>query len=217
MNLFLRGFVHDIRTAVGVIQQCLDPLVQNDKSFDHDAMVRRQVNHALELVHQLEMNVGRDNDGCHLQSVDSIRLRAFLDEFVGLYPKVQVRFNCVSECRIFVDLHILKRVVDNCITNAIHAGRSEWVLLTCDNDDEILNIHIKDRGCGMEKKQLERIGLGFSTTGGGSGVKILIDLLMRTGGVIRWNSIKDIGTCVTITFKLMDGKHGTDTQEVPNG
>jgi len=52
----------------------------------------------------------------------------------------------------------------------------------------VLHIEVKDNGCGMTKYQLDRIGLG---------------LLVRAGGVIKWASILDIGTCATITFRIV--------------
>lgn len=206
MNNYLRGFIHDIRAAIAVIIQCLDPGLSDEECPNRKDMVRRQANQALRLVGDLEANLSSDNAPFHSGPVTSLKLHSFLDEFVGMYPKVSVRFDCPQYCEIFVDLDVLRRVIDNCISNAIRAGKSEWVLLTCDSDGEVLNIHVKDGGCGMDKKEVERIGLGFSTTGGGNGTKILIDLLIRAGGVIRWTSIKDVGTCVTITFKLIDGK-----------
>ncbi len=207
MNRYLHGFIHDIRTAVGVIRQCCEKQIVNDPEVDHERMMRNQAEHALQLIEQLETTLSSNAEYYNAGPITSLKLRTFLEEFVGMYPKVHVRFDCESYGEIFVDLSVLQRVLDNCIQNAIRAGKSDWVLLTCDSDDEVLNLHVKDRGCGMDKKQLERIGLGFSTTGGGTGTKILIDLLVRAGGVIRWNSIKDIGTCVTITFKLIDGHH----------
>lgn len=165
-------------------------------------MAKSNADKALELIAQLEATLVQNDEQMHSTTLSGAEIHSILDGFVALYPKVSVNFLCSHMVTIHTDGGLLKRILDNCISNAFRAGRSDWVLLCCECDDDLLQIHVKDGGVGMDKKQLDRIGLGFSTTGGGDGTKILIDLLVRTGGTIKWASIKDVGTCVTITFKL---------------
>lgn len=214
---YLRGFIHDIRTSVGIIQTCLDPGVCKDHledEVDFVIMARNQATKALDLVAQLEDTVVQNDERFTSNPVSGSDIHTLLDGFVALYPKVRVRFDASHLLQVHTDLTLLRRVVDNCIANAFRAGQSEWVLLAATADDDVLQLEIKDGGVGMTQKQLERIGLGFSTTGGGDGTKILIDLLTRAGGTIRWSSIKDVGTCVTVTFKLTDGHKLIEAERV---
>lgn len=198
-----KGLIHDIRTSIGVIEQCLEPSIVADSNIDHLKMARKQATQALALLSQLENSLERGTDTINVSPVTGKDVHNLLVEFESQYTKkVKVRFECLDDDTVMLDANLLRRVIGNCIQNAFVAGKSEWVLLTCEHDNDVMQIHVKDGGCGMTKQQLDRIGLGFSTTGGGSGTKILIDLLARGGGTIRWASIPDVGTCVTIIFKL---------------
>lgn len=202
---YLRGFIHDLRTSLGIIRTCLDPSFPKDEidpKTDYVLMARNHTNKALELVTHLQDTIVQNDERLDSRPVTGAELHTLLDGFVGLYPHVKVRFDLEPDFTIHTDPSILQRVIDNCVANAFRAGGSQWVLLVAERDDGIMRIEVKDGGCGMTQHQLERIGLGFSTTGGGDGTKILIDLLTRAGGTIRWSSIKDVGTCVTLSFKL---------------
>lgn len=193
---YLRGFTHDIKNSLGVVQTCLDPSL----GVDFAAVARRHIEKALTLVSQFESSISDERQVA--APISGEALHALLDEFPALYPQARVRFDCPKTgWSIHSSLELLRRILDNCVSNAVNAGHAEWVLLGCCYEDDVVQITVKDRGCGMSDAQVKRIGLGFSTTGGGDGTKILVDLLARAGGVVRWESIKDVGTCVTLTFR----------------
>lgn len=141
----------------------------------------RNVVKALSLVAQLdETLLTTDYKFIVSGPVTALEIHTALEEFIPLYPGVRVRRDCKDDILIHTDLRLLRRIVDNCISNSFRAGKATWVLLACECDKDVLHIEVKDNGCGMTKYQLDRIGLGFSTTGsGGNGTKILIDLLVR--------------------------------------
>ena len=205
MQDYVKGFIHDIKNSLAIVKGCLDPENQLDYQggeINFVQMAFGQTLKALDLVQELEDDLNQIRRRVTSEPVTVAQVHALLDEFVGLYPKVKVRFDCTATGGIFTDIALLKRVIDNCIGNALVAGKAPWILLTCECDEDILMIHVKDGGVGMNRKQLTRLGLPFSTTGGGDGCRILIDLLTRAGGTIHWDSILDVGTCVSIAFKL---------------
>lgn len=206
---YLRGFVHDIRNSVGIIQSCLSPDNRLDPhdgpekdEVDFREMAARHAEKALSLISDLEDTLVQNDERMDSAPVTGSELHSLFDEFLSLYPRVTVRFNCSPDFRIHTDLKLLRRILDNCIVNAFRAGQAKNIKLICESDDDVIFLHVKDDGCGMSQHQLERLGLGFSTTGGGEGVKILIDLLVRAGGAARWNSIEEVGTSVTLVFKI---------------
>lgn len=194
---YLRGFVHDIRNSLGIVQTSLDPSL----SEDFAAVARSHVEKALALIAQFEASA---QDAHRVSApISDAALHALLTSFQFLYPQVRVRFDSPKTgWSINSDIELLRRILDNCVFNAVNAGKADWVLLNCECDADIVRLTVKDRGCGMDSSQVERLGLGFSTTGGGNGTRILVDLLARAGGTIRWQSIKDVGTGVTVTFRI---------------
>lgn len=209
---YIQGFIHDFRSSLGLITGYLDPeasaMKKENPNFDPVTVAKCQAEKALKLLVELEKSLtGPDTETVATAPVTATLINSLMDEFVTLYPNVKVRFTCPKTITIHTDLSILRRVIDNCISNAFKAGKAPWVLLTAEGDADVMLLHVKDGGVGMDKRQLERLGLGFSTTGGGSGTRILISLLIRAGGVARWESIPDVGTCVTLTFPALVAKN----------
>jgi signal transduction histidine kinase len=163
-------------------------------------MARRQAEKALALVDDLDKTVRQALPAPPPQTITSAELHALFDEFCSLYQGVRVRFDGHPTFLVDVDLGVLRRVLDNCVSNAFKAGGSPWVLLTASMEKDILTLCVKDGGCGMSREQVARLGLGFSTTGGGQGTRLLLDLLTSVGGTIHWDSIPDVGTCVCMHF-----------------
>jgi signal transduction histidine kinase len=205
MHDYMRGFIHDIKSALGIIITCLE---ETGLTFAQKVeMIDRQSKNALQLVDQLSLSL--DGVSAAPGIIEVAEVRGIFDELAKLFPSVRVRFSCHRPGRLLISADSLRRVLSNCIANSLGAGRSKWVLLCCDQPeegDDVLVLHVKDGGCGMTRKQISRIGAGFSTTGGGMGTRIARELLAAAGGSIEWDSIVDVGTCVTICLRTLPNR-----------
>ncbi|MCQ9206157.1 MAG: ATP-binding protein [Omnitrophica bacterium] len=129
--------------------------------------------------------------------------------------RVNIKYEPKSDSIIInADSERLKQVFMNLIINAINAmsvGDSLTVsieLMDNGSQDAPAQIKIKfeDTGCGMSKKELEKIFKPFHTTtkeGAGLGLSISRKIVEQHGGEIQVQSQLNIGTTFTIVLPLI--------------
>ena len=90
--------------------------------------------------------------------------------------------------------------------NSIRSGAS-LVEITVESieSDALLNISVKDNGCGMSELELEKVTNPFYTTcdthKGGLGIPLFVQRALLTGGSYKVSSEKGMGTKVYASFK----------------
>ena len=118
---------------------------------------------------------------------------------------------------INVDEARLKQVLVNLIGNSIKYTMkgSVHILTKLKTDDKALEIRIKDTGIGMNAKERERLFQKFyrvrneqtaEVTGTGLGLWITKQIVELMDGRVIVDSIKDVGTQVTLLFTIVEEK-----------
>jgi signal transduction histidine kinase len=106
--------------------------------------------------------------------------------------------------RVKADPVVLRRIVENLLTNGLEAldGRGGRVTIrTEDTADRRVRIVIADSGAGIPPDRLERIFDDFYTTkpnGTGLGLSVVRRLVTDLGGSLRIQSAVGTGTTVTV-------------------
>ena len=114
-----------------------------------------------------------------------------------------------DEIYISADYNRLKQVFINIFKNSIEA-KDKKRPLTIDIDAKVKDnkayISISDNGVGIENENLDKMGQMFFTTkekGTGLGVSLSKEIITLHGGNIKYKSIKNKGTTVTITLPVI--------------
>ena len=102
-------------------------------------------------------------------SVDSL-LRPLASEATALAEKQKLEFHWVaSSVWVNSDPHLLRRVLQNFVSNALRYTRSGKVLLGCRRQKDTLSIEVWDTGPGIAEEDRQRIFEEFERLPGSSG------------------------------------------------
>jgi two-component system sensor histidine kinase RegB len=120
-------------------------------------------------------------------------------------PPIRVELGDAAEgCTLEAPPRALALTLQNLLKNAQDASlHGEEVVLSAARTGSGVHIEVRDRGVGMPREVLERVGEPFFTTkppGGGMGLGLFVSRAMieRLGGELRVTSAPAQGTCVTI-------------------
>ena len=103
-----------------------------------------------------------------------------------------IRFNSLAETNIY-------RVVQEAVNNAIKYAKANYILITIQYTDNLLNIVVDDDGKGFEAKILNEVPKNNSE--GGMGVFFMKERIGYINGHLFINSKLKEGTRVTINYK----------------
>lgn len=166
----------------------------------------------------------RQKDRLRVQPIDLVEV---VDKAVDLCRgKVQswTRLEVTRQLprlQVHADADIIHQVLVNLIINAAQAcdKRDSWVRLKVylDSLRNTANIEVKDNGCGMPRRVLNRIFDPFFTTkepgkGTGLGLSLSHNLLQSIGGQIDVRSEEGVGTAFTVALPLESYTEGHRTQ-----
>jgi two-component system sensor histidine kinase RegB len=106
----------------------------------------------------------------------------------------------------------LVQVLSNLVTNGLHAsrGREAPVVVSCDVLSSVVRFTVQDRGHGIPRDQLDRVGEPFFTTkppgqGMGLGLFLARAFADRHGGQLVVASEEGKGTRVTLELPRTPG------------
>lgn len=108
--------------------------------------------------------------------------------------------NCHEDDRMFITPDLGQAAFSNVVQNAAKAGATKvWVdYITRPYTIEIL---YRDNGKGMTEEEIESLGFGYSSSGGGRGIELVRKIIHDAGGTISWRSIPHLGTEVKVVVK----------------
>ena len=114
----------------------------------------------------------------------------------------------VSDEEFFIegDYNRIKQVIINVVKNSFEACINDPIIsLNVSKNNKYYIIEIKDNGIGMDSYTLKKIKEPFYTTknyGTGLGVSLSKEIIESHKGSMTYNSIKNVGTTVTIKLPL---------------
>ena len=212
------GIAHEINNPIAIIAQeaewAAHLVGEAEKSGNADFAevkdslreVRAQVDRCKNITHKL-LDFARKREPV-LQEVDVVRI---IEDMARLVDK-EASYKNVTLVRslpqdlptLRTDAPLLRQVVLNLMTNALHAvdtgGRIE---VSAQADDESLEICIKDNGCGIAPENIDKIFNPFFTTkppgqGTGLGLSMCHTLVDGMKGKIFVTSKPGLGAAFTV-------------------
>ena len=141
-------------------------------------------------------------------------------EFAAMAQDYQIKFSMVpSTASVNSDLSLLRRVLQNFLTNAYRYAKGNRVLLGCRHRGDYLEIQVLDTGCGIDESEISEIFKEFkrldnptskSVSGLGLGLAIADRISRVLEHEIKVDSILGQGSVFSISVPL--GKIITETQ-----
>lgn len=123
--------------------------------------------------------------------------------------KIEVRYSVNPDLKkLQIPCFILQPVVENAFLHGIDAeeNRDGCIEISCQKESEKLVFAVKDNGCGMTEKQIEKILTTHSNGYGLKNVHERIQLYYGKAYGIKINSAPHVGTEVTLVLPIDDKK-----------
>jgi len=212
------GIAHEINNPIAIIAQETEwaahllseaekqPTPDFAEVRDSLREIRSQVDRCKNITHKL-LDFARKREPV-LQDVDVARL---VDDMARLVDK-EASYKNVTLTRdlpedlptLRTDAPLLRQVVLNLMTNALHAvEKGGAISVTAQAADAHMDISITDNGCGIPPENLDKIFNPFFSTkppgqGTGLGLSLCHNLVQGMGGAILVDSIVGQGTTFTV-------------------
>jgi signal transduction histidine kinase len=221
---FLAVMSHELRTplnAIGGYTQLLDLEVYgplNDAQRDAVARLERSQAHLLRLINNV-LSFSRIDSGQLAYEIDSVGVDATLSELEDLVaPQIRARGitfthrSCGPGVVVSADREKLQQVVLNLLTNSIKfTPPGGQITVSCAESDGIVQIFVRDTGCGIEPDVLPAIfdpfvqanrALHRPNEGVGLGLAIARDLARGMGGDLSVESEVGKGSTFTLSLRV---------------
>jgi two-component system, sporulation sensor kinase E len=196
----LKGFVQ--------ILQVEDPKHQFYYQIMHDELnrINHIVSELLLLAKPQQMKFTHANINKLFQDVLSLlRTEANLND-------IQIDFSfSFHELWIECEPNQLKQLFINIIKNAMESSYKDGVvsIFLEELENEFVSVKVMDKGCGISKERLEKIGEPFYSSkekGTGLGLTVSFKIVQSHNGSIQFESEQDVGTTVTINLPKQQPK-----------
>lgn len=205
---------HEIRNPLTVVKGFLQ-LYEQDSSYNeeakkHFALMIDELDTAEEVISQFLSLSAPSKE----VSMEKIKIKESLYSVVGLLHSYgllhanRIELEAEEECMIAANQIEFKQLCINLIKNAIEASEEgHSVLVRAKRVKQNVEICIIDHGKGMSETEIQSLGTPFyslKSKGTGLGLMICFNIVKKYKGTIRFQSVKEKGTTVTIQFPLYE-------------
>lgn len=226
---FVANVTHELRTPLVATKQALTNILEFPQSLDEGH--RRMVEIALRNTQRLYRLVNDILDFSKLEA-GRLRLSKEMIETGPLLREVLASIRPLADSRgvalaidapgalprLFADRDKITQVIVNLISNAIKFTPAEGTVSVSTGAaiqtgmDTLLEISVRDTGCGIEEKDLSRVfekfeqvegGKNTGISGTGLGLPITKAIVDLHGGAIRVKSIPGKGSTFTFTVPMV--------------
>ncbi len=226
-----RSVSHDIMTPMMVMRFILKKFEQEGLTEREKSLLMDSVKEMSGIVDSILPGVSKRYENLSFEAINPI-VENCVAQKKFLYKNLNLRYECREEVKARVDALLFARVISNLINNCIEAmdENSTGTVVISVGKDLLGNVQvtIRDNGCGIPYKKLERI---FSYTEKGNkkfnlsiGLREVRDIMWSWHGRIDLVSTEGQGTVVTLLlpsnthFQLIEeetesGKIANTTQE----
>ncbi len=219
----IKGIIHDINNKIN-LAKLINRKMSRNVGKDNPEVIKLDsaLDTCNQLMHKLHEEAMKENCQSKLPIENIFSKKDFettrLEKFAQMYDiGLDIKMFISDECWFYGNMQTLDRVLTNCIENAKNAEATK-VIVEYKKRNLFLDINIKDNGIGMSEEALSQVGYGYSSQQGhlhGTGTQVIRKLVSDMGGSIKWSSIESVGSCCTISFKLVnDQKIIEDTLRV---
>lgn len=213
MGYIFSGVRHEIGNPINSIKMTLSMLKENLDRFDK-RMIQNYIARSLDEIRRIEylLKAFKNFNMYERMELQDIDMKSFMDKLLTIIKDdflkrgVPVSLDIMPNAyRCYADPRALHQVLLNILINAGDAcsGRTDpFISISVSRSaDNMVNIQVKDNGCGMTEDQMKNLFKPFFTTkpdGTGLGLVIAKKMLTLMNGMIEVESKKDKGTVVSI-------------------
>ncbi|WP_050181113.1 sensor histidine kinase [Domibacillus robiginosus] len=205
---------HEIRNPLTVVKGFLQ-LYEQDSSYNeetkkHFALMIDELNTAEKVISQF-LTLSAPSKEVNMEKIkvkESLYSVTGLLHSYGLLHANQIKLEVEEECLIAANQMEFKQLCINLIKNAIEASEDgDSVLVRAKRVKKNVEISVIDYGKGMSETEIQSLGTPFyslKSKGTGLGLMICFNIVKKYKGTIRFQSVKEKGTTVTIQFPLYE-------------
>lgn len=217
---FMQATSHDLLQPISAAKLFVSALTQNKNSLTNPEDIARQLGHvdkSLDMAEHLISSlreIARLEGGKVVPKKESFSAGVLMEEleteFALLASRKKLDFHCVpSSAIIESDHYLLRRVLQNFLSNAIHYTRRGRILLGARRTVDGLRIEVWDTGPGLTRESVEKIfneferlnpGSTSSDRGLGLGLSIAQSIASLLGHKIRVRSVPGSGSVFSVTI-----------------
>jgi len=211
MKYILSKFSHELRnplTSVYSTVQLIEMMHPEVKDFKYWSNLSRDLEYMNTLLTDLS-----DFSKSETLRISTFSLRSLLEQislsFAATIADSEVEYTAKispSITQITGDKTKLQEVFLNLLKNAYEASLpNKTIYLEASSADDIVQILVRDTGCGITEEQLPTIFEPFTTykkDGSGLGLAICDNIIKAHGGTISVESVVNEGTTFTISLPL---------------
>jgi len=219
---FFHSVAHDIRVPlltmqgyIKLLENSCEPGKKNSNYIDN---IKSSSNHLFELLQNI-LDISRIEAGNLKPNFNEIRLKEFLKDITGkfkiLYDEKRIKFNVdfkdIDKDSIEGDENLLRRVMENLLSNALKFTASGGeVGFSCFKNKDVLEILVEDTGRGIPEDKLDSICEKYvqvsenddRRAGSGLGLAIAKKIIEMHGGKIQVKSVLNKGSVFKIVLQL---------------
>lgn len=211
---FLSIASHELKTPITALQLNLQIVQKNVNESEKEKLAKpmeralKQISRLTILVDEL-LNVSRLTSGKIDFHLEEINLNELLAEMILPYANNQITIEASRTVIGIWDRGRLEQILTNLISNAIKYGENKPILVTIDDSQGRVLIHVKDQGMGIKPEDQARIFERFeravthnTISGLGLGLWITNQIIQRMQGSIIVESKIGEGTTFTVSLPL---------------
>ena len=197
---------HEIKNPIAVVKGYLDMFNVNniENSKKYIPIIKEEINRVLVL---LEDFLSITKIQVIKEEMDLGMLFDDVNDSFGLIlsnKNIKLNYKKADEVYIFADYNRLKQVLVNLLKNSVESIQEVGnINIDYTFSTNRIKIIVSDNGIGMDKQELESLKNAFFTTkknGTGLGIYLSNEIIEKHGGHMKYESIKNKGTKVTISL-----------------
>lgn len=170
---FLSNLIHEFKTPLNLIFSSMQLL---NKKIDNDNISKIDINKYLNIINQnsyrmlklvnnivddSKIDIGHDEYNPINHDIVSFieNICESIDSFIKLNNMTLIFDTDIEELIVAFDVEKIERIILNLISNAIKFRKEDEgnILLKISNDDEFVNIVVRDDGIGISKENINKI------------------------------------------------------------
>lgn len=221
-NEFISSISHELRTPLTSIKGWGETILTGEfeNKVETEQGIRiivKEANRLTEMVEEL-LDFSKFESGRLVLQLDMIDIKKELEEVVYIFEAkakkkgIKINYICNENItRILADRNRIKQVFINIIDNSIKFSKNEkTIFVRLYEDEEYIYTKIEDKGIGISKENMKKIGEKFykvnsNKPGSGLGLVISSEIVQLHGGRLDVESELGVGTKVTIKLPKRSG------------
>ncbi|MBU0632174.1 HAMP domain-containing histidine kinase [bacterium] len=215
LDRFIRDATHELNTPISVISMSLER-IDKDNLNPKNTKYIRHIQVATKTLSHLYSDLTFLMFPSQAYPLGKIRVDELIlgriDYFMPLASAKQIEFTTELEvCEILINEHVISRIIDNLISNAIKYNKRDGeIKITSDQD----SFSVSDTGIGFDTAQSDEIFMRYkrlenSSGGFGLGLSIVKSLCEMYDMSVEVRSQKEVGTTFTVSWKNSRIVHAT--------